>query len=120
MPTHVFVVFFEQPAERGIKPLDSVDIDLSPLKNEEEFVMIKKILSFGEIIEKSAELLEVHRVAFYLQDLVGTFHRYYSRNRIVSDDQAFVFLRVYFLMNCLRITICNGLSIMGVSTPKRM
>jgi arginyl-tRNA synthetase len=110
---------FRTATEQGIKLLDSVDIDLSPLKNEEEFVMIKKILSFTEIIEKSAELLEVHRVPFYLQDLVGTFHRYYSRNRIVSNDHALSFARL-FLMNCLRVTICNGLSIMGVSSPERM
>ena len=90
-----------------------------PLKNKEEFVMIKKILAFTETVEKSAELLEVHRIAFYLQDLVGTFHRYYSRNRIVSEDHALSFARL-FLMNCLRVTIRNGLSIMGVSAPERM
>ena len=110
---------FRKATENGIKLLDSADIDLSPLKNEEEFIMIKKILSFGETIEKSAELLEVHRIAFYLQDLVGTFHRYYSRNRIVSDDHALSSARL-FLMNCLRITIRNGLSVMGVSAPDRM
>ena len=110
---------FRIATEQGIKLLDSVDIDLSPLKNEEEFVMIKKILAFTEIVEKSAELFEVHRIAFYLQDLVGTFHRYYSRNRIVSEDKALSFARL-FLMNCLRVTIRNGLSIMGVSAPERM
>ena len=110
---------FRKATENGIKLLDSADIDLSPLKNEEEFIMIKKILSFGETIEKSAELLEVHRIAFYLQDLVGNFHRYYSRNRIVSDDHALSSARL-FLMNCLRITIRNGLSVMGVSAPDRM
>ena len=110
---------FRTATEQGIKLLDSVDIDLSPLQNKEEFVMIKKILAFTEIVEKSAELLEVHRIAFYLQDLVGTFHRYYSCNRIVSEDQALSFARL-FLMNCLRITIRNGLSIMGVSAPERM
>jgi arginyl-tRNA synthetase len=110
---------FRKATENRIKLLDSADIDLSPLKNEEEFVMIKKILTFGEIVEKSAELLEVHRIAFYLQDLVGTFHRYYSRNRIVSDDHALSSARL-FLMNCLRITIRNGLSVMGVSAPDRM
>ncbi|MBT3516506.1 MAG: arginine--tRNA ligase, partial [Nitrospina sp.] len=110
---------FRKATENGIKLLDSADIDLSPLKNEEEFIMIKKILSFGETIEKSAELLEVHRIAFYLKDLVGTFHRYYSRNRIVSDDHALSSARL-FLMNCLRITIRNGLSVMGVSAPDRM
>jgi arginyl-tRNA synthetase len=110
---------FRKATENRIKLLDSADIDLSPLKNEEEFVMIKKILTFGEIVEKSAELLEVHRIAFYLQDLVGTFHRYYSRNRIVSEDHALSSARL-FLMNCLRITIRNGLSVMGVSAPDRM
>ena len=110
---------FRTATEQGIKLLDSVDIDLSPLKNKEEFVMIKKILAFTETVEKSAELLEVHRIAFYLQDLVGTFHRYYSRNRIVSEDHALSFARL-FLMNCLRVTIRNGLSIMGVSAPERM
>ena len=110
---------FRKATENGIKLIDSADIDLSPLKNEEEFIMIKKILSFGETIEKSAELLEVHRIAFYLKDLVGTFHRYYSRNRIVSDDHALSSARL-FLMNCLRITIRNGLSVMGVSAPDRM
>ena len=110
---------FRKATENGIKLLDSADIDLSPLKNEEEFIMIKKILSFGETIEKSAELLEVHRIAFYLQDLVGNFHRYYSRNRIVSDDHALSSARL-FVMNCLRITIRNGLSVMGVSAPDRM
>ena len=110
---------FRTATEQGIKLLDSVDIDLSPLQNKEEFVMIKKILAFTEVVEKSAELLEVHRIAFYLQDLVGTFHRYYSCNRIVSEDQALSFARL-FLMNCLRVTIRNGLSIMGVSAPERM
>ena len=110
---------FRTATEQGIKLLDSVDIDLSPLQNKEEFVMIKKILAFTEIVEKSAELLEVHRIAFYLQDLVGTFHRYYSCNRIVGDDHALSIARL-FLMNCLRITIRNGLSIMGVSAPERM
>ena len=110
---------FRKATESRIKIFDSSNIDLSPLKNEEEFIMIKKILSFGETIEKSAELLEVHRIAFYLKDLVGTFHRYYSRNRIVSDDHALSSARL-FLMNCLRITIRNGLSVMGVSAPDRM
>jgi len=110
---------FRIATEQGIKLLDSADIDLSPLQNKEEFVMIKKILAFTEIVEKSAELLEVHRIAFYLQDLVGTFHRYYSRNRIVSEDKALSCARL-FLMNCLRVTIRNGLSIMGVSAPERM
>ena len=37
---------FRTATEQGIKLLDSIDIDLSPLKNKEEFVMIKKNTCF--------------------------------------------------------------------------
>ena len=110
---------FRAATEQGISLLEFTDIDLSPLKNEEEFTLIKKILGFTEVVEKSAELLEVHRIAFYLQDLVGAFHGYYSRHRVVSGDHALSTARL-FLMDCLRVTIHNGLSVMGVSAPDRM
>jgi len=110
---------FRIAGEQGINLLESTDIDLSPLKDEEEFTLIKKILSFTEVVEKSAELLEVHRIAFYLQDLVGAFHGYYSRHRVVGDNHALSSARL-FLMRCLRVTIHNGLSVMGVSAPKSM
>ena len=110
---------FRIAGEQGINLLESTDIDLSPLKDEEEFTLIKKILSFTEVVEKSAELLEVHRIAFYLQDLVGAFHGYYSRHRVVGDNQALSSARL-FLMRCLRVAIHNGVSVMGVSAPKSM
>ena len=110
---------FRTAAEQGLYLMEPTNIDLSPLKNDEEFILIKKILAFTEVIEKSAELLEVHRIAFYLQDLVGAFHGYYSRHRVVGEDHALSSARL-FLMGCLRVTIHNGLSIMGVSAPERM
>lgn len=110
---------FRIAAEQGLNLLAPADIDLSLLKDEEELSIIKKILLFTEVIEKSAKSLEVHRIAFYLQDLVGTFHRYYSKHRIVSEDYALSSARL-FLLDCLRVTISNALSVMGVSAPERM
>ncbi len=110
---------FRTAAEQGLNlPLPS-KIDLSPLKDEEEFSLIKRILSFTEVIEKSAESLEVHRVPFFLHDLVAAFHGYYSRHRVVSEDKALSLARL-FLVDCLRTTIRNGLAVMGVSAPERM
>jgi len=110
---------FHTAAEQGLNLLAPAEIDLSLLKDEEELSIIKKILAFTEVVEKSAQSLEVHRIAFYLQDLVSSFHGYYSRHRVVSEDYALSSARL-FLMDCLRVTISNALSIMGVSAPERM
>jgi arginyl-tRNA synthetase len=110
---------FRKANDEGLSLPATSDIDLSPLADEEEFSLIKKILAFTETVDKSAELLEVHRIAFYLQDLVAAFHGYYSRHRVVSEDVPLSLARL-FLMDCLRTTIHNGLSVMGVSAPEQM
>ena len=110
---------FRKANDEGLSLPSISDIDLSPLADEEEFSLIKKILVFTETVDKSAELLEVHRIAFYLQDLVAAFHGYYSRHRVVSEDVPLSLARL-FLMDCLRTTIHNGLSVMGVSAPEQM
>ena len=93
--------------------------DLSLLKEEEEFALIKKILAYKECIEKSALTLEVHRIAFYLHELVAIFHRYYKQHRIVTGDREKTLARL-LLLDCLRKVIASGLSILGVSAPEKM
>jgi arginyl-tRNA synthetase len=95
------------------------DVDLSPLVEEEEFQLIKKILAFPEVVEKSALSLEVHRISHYLHDLVGVFHSYYNKHRVVTENQPLTLARLYLLL-CLRVTIRNGLSLMGISAPEKM
>jgi len=94
-------------------------VDLSLLVEDDEFILIKNILAFTEVVEKSALALEVHRMAYYLNDLVSGFHGYYKRHRVVTDDRERTLARL-FLLDCLRITIRNGLAIMGVSAPEKM
>lgn len=110
---------FATAMDRQIALRAHTEIDLSPLQDEEEFSLINKILSFTEVVEKSALALEVHRIAYYLQDLVSAFHGYYSRHRVVTDDIPLTQARL-FLLECLRRTIKNGLELMGVSAPDKM
>jgi arginyl-tRNA synthetase len=94
-------------------------VDLSLLVEDDEFILIKNILAFTEVVEKSALALEVHRMAYYLNHLVSGFHGYYKRHRVVTDDRERTLARL-FLLDCLRVTIRNGLAIMGVSAPEKM
>ena len=110
---------FRTAEENGVAWDRSADVDLSRLIEEEEFAIIRAILAFPEIVEKSAKALEVHRTSHYLLDLVSRFHGYYSRHRVVSDDKSLTLARL-FLLDALRITIRNGFELMGISSPEKM
>ena len=105
--------------EQGVELPSPDEVDLSLLKEEEEISLIKQILAYPECIETSALKQEVHRIPYYLQELVGAFHSYYAKRRVVSDDKDLSRARL-FLVNTLRNVIKNGLAILGVSAPDRM
>ena len=110
---------FRAAEEKSVVGDNSAEVDLSPLNEDEEFAIIQAILSFPEIVEKSARALEVHRISHYLLDLVSRFHGYYSRHRVITDDKSLTQARL-FLLDALRITIRNGFELMGISTPEKM
>ncbi len=110
---------FRTAEEKNVVWNRSADVDLSPLVEEEEFAIIRAILAFPEVVEKSAQALEVHRISHCLLDLVSRFHGYYSRYRIISDDKSLTLARL-FLLDALRTTIRNGFELMGISSPEKM
>jgi arginyl-tRNA synthetase len=110
---------FRTAEEGGVVWNRSDDVDLSPLAEEEEYAIIRAVLAFPEVVEKSARAMEVHRISHYLLDLVSRFHGYYSRHRVISDDKALTLARLY-LLDALRITIRNGFELMGISSPEKM
>jgi len=110
---------FRTAEEKGVAWDRSNEVDLSLLVEEEEFGIIRAVLAFPEIVEKSARALEVHRISHYLLDMVSRFHGYYSRHRVISDDKALTLARLS-LLDAIRITIRNGFELMGISSPEKM
>ena len=110
---------FRTAEEKGVVWDRSNEVDLSLLVEEEEFGIIRAVLAFPEIVEKSARALEVHRISHYLLDMVSRFHGYYSRHRVISDDKALTLARLS-LLDAIRITIRNGFELMGISPPEKM
>jgi arginyl-tRNA synthetase len=92
---------------------------LERLAEPEEMELIKRVVGFPEIIEESVKELEPHRLAFYLLELAGEFHRYYNRFRVISDDRELAAARLVLLRNVQKI-ICRGLELLGVEAPTRM
>lgn len=110
---------FRTAAEQGVGELDLAGIDISCLKDDEDLALIRKILSYPECIAKSALSLEIHRISFYLQELVALFHSYYKTHRVVSEDRELTLARL-LLLDCLRNIIASGLAILGVTAPEKM
>jgi len=110
---------FRTAEEQKVPVPELATTDLSQLQEDAEFALIKKILAYRECIEKSALTLEIHRIAFYLHELVAIFHSYYKQHRIVTEDREKTLARL-LLLDCLRKVIASGLSILGVSAPDKM
>ena len=101
-----------------IKSVDSSV--LNQLKNELESQITSKLLEFPDIIKKCSDSLEPQNISNYLAELSSSFHSYYARERVIDlDNKTLTEARIY-LVNALRIVIRNGLSILGISAPKKM
>ncbi|MUM17966.1 arginine--tRNA ligase [Mycobacterium sp. CBMA271] len=96
---------------------------LELLTHEKEGALIRGLGEFGRILESAADLREPHRVARYLEDIAGDYHRFYDSCRVLPQgDETPGPLNQARLALCLatRQVIANGLDILGVSAPERM
>jgi len=93
------------------------------LGHEREGDLLGKIAEFERVVATAAELREPHRVARYLEELAGTYHRFYDDCRVLpmGDDQAtdLNYARLV-LCSATRQVLANGLGLLGVSAPERM
>ena len=67
----------------------------------------------------SANSLEPQGILQYLQDIARLFHSFYNKHRVVSEDAELTKARLV-LVDCVKITLANGLRLLGVSLPKKM
>jgi arginyl-tRNA synthetase len=110
---------FRVAMDEGIEAASLRDADVDLLALKDEITLIKGILAFFDVVEGSARSLEPHRITFYLLDLVGRFHSYYNKTRVIGDDRGVTLARL-LLLDVLRQVIRSGLGMLGVSAPERM
>ena len=109
-------------ADLGVAPAGE-DFDPSLLSHEKEGELIRALAEFPRVITSAAELREPHRIARYLEDLAGTYHRFYDSCRVLpmGDEEAGDLHRARLLLvAATRTVLANGLELLGVSAPERM
>ncbi|WP_055589841.1 arginine--tRNA ligase [Streptacidiphilus griseoplanus] len=110
-------------AQLGIDKGAAEDFRPELLDSPWENALLGKLGEFPQVVASAAELREPHRVARYLEQLAGEYHRFYDNCRILprGDEEATDLTRArLWLADATRTVIVNGLGLLGVSAPERM
>ena len=103
--------------ELGYNKIDDNSINLLTDKMENELIIT--MINFKNIITKSYKKLDPQIISNYLEDLAAKFHKYYAKNRIITDDKNITNSRL-FLIDSLRIVFRNAMLILGITAKERM
>lgn len=97
----------------------SLDFDASLLSSKEEYQLVKTLYLFPEKIFTAMEELEPSVITRYLVDLAQDFNRFYHEHSILVEDQALRNARLA-LVQAVKITLVNGLKLIGLSAPEQV
>lgn len=99
------------------------EFDPSLLAHPKEGDLLRALAEFPRVVASAAQLREPHRVARYLEDTAGAFHRFYDACRVLpmgDEEPTAVHGARLLLVAATRTVFANGLGLLGVSAPERM
>jgi arginyl-tRNA synthetase len=105
--------------EWGGNAVTLADADLAPLAASHELALMQRLAEYPEVVAGAAKDLAPHLVVHYLATLAGDFHAWYNAEKFLVGDDALKRARLA-LADAARITIVNGLALLGVSAPEKM
>jgi len=106
-------------AEKQVAAVSYLEAKLDRLQEVEEYELLKTIAAYPSLVAGAAQDLAPHRIIFYLMDLAGSFHSYYNKHKVLSDDRQLSEARLC-LCEALKIVIANGLHLVGLTAPESM
>jgi len=97
--------------------------DPTLLTHDRENDLLKALAEFPAVVAAAAGRRQPHRVPRYLEDLSGTYHRFYDACRVLPRDDGPLDetgrARLW-LAEAARIVLANGLGLLGVTAPERL
>ncbi|WP_432572834.1 arginine--tRNA ligase [Kineococcus sp. SYSU DK005] len=108
-------------AGAGVRREDAFDPAL--LTDETESLLLAALAEFPSVVARAGELREPHRLARYLEELAGRFHKFYDACRVTpraGEEVTDVHRTRLWVNDATRQVLANGLALLGVSAPERM
>ncbi|EFL50507.1 arginyl-tRNA synthetase [Solidesulfovibrio fructosivorans JJ]] len=111
---------FAKAAERGVTPREATPELLSKLDTPEDLELLKLLEQYPDTVASAARTFAPHLVSFYLRDLAGQLHRYYTVNPVLASGDAELTVARLALLDAVATVVRNGLDLLGVSAPDKM
>ena len=101
----------------------TTDVHPELLVHERERELIGALAEFPRVVGGAAELREPHRIARYVEELAGLYHRFYADCRVLPLGE-----ETPTELHSARATLCqatsqvifNALTLLGVTAPEKM
>jgi arginyl-tRNA synthetase len=93
------------------------------LVHDSESALLGVLQEFPRVVAQAAELREPHRVARYIEEVAGYYHRWYDNCRVIplGEEPVTDLHRTRLWLNdATGQVIRNGLGLLGVTAPERM
>jgi len=103
--------------------VDGTGFDPATLTHPTETELLTALADFPRVVAQAAELREPHRVARYLEDIAGSYHRWYDSCRVTpqgDDPVTDVHQSRLWVNDATAQVLRNGLGLLGVESPERM
>jgi arginyl-tRNA synthetase len=104
-------------------PTTGEGFDSSTLSHPSEAELLTALADYPRVVTQAAQLREPHRIARYLEEVSGSYHRWYDACRVTpkGDDPVEPVHHSRLILNqATGQVLANGLDLLGVSAPERM
>jgi len=103
--------------------VDESEFDPSLLTHESESNLLAALARFPAVMAHASTERAPHLVARYLEEVAGTYHRWYDACRVtpLAGNPVEAVHRTRLTLNkAATVVLANGLRVLGVSAPERM
>jgi arginyl-tRNA synthetase len=103
--------------------VDRTEFEPALLTHASEEELLAKLIELPRVMATAAEFKEPHRIARYLEEVAGAYHRWYDNCRVTPMGDApveSIHRTRLWLNDAAGVVLRNGLNLLGVSAPERM
>ena len=106
--------------ERGLSAGEFTPDIAAGLDTEEDLDLLRLLERFPDAVAAAARSFSPHGLSFYLRELAGRLHRYYTVNPVLAAGSPDVVRARMHLLSAVARVVKNGLNLLGVNAPQKM
>ncbi|UCZ53063.1 arginine--tRNA ligase [Bacillus shivajii] len=107
-----------QAKESGFE--GNADANFERLTAEKEIELMKKVGEYPVAVADAAKKRAPHRITNYVHELAQALHSFYNAEKVINEDDVELTKARLALMEAVKRTISNALTLVGVEAPEKM